>query len=481
MCDSEREKYNLKEITNRAYENKQDNDAVNIGSGYVITESVKRSLQQTSKQFSKPESYTGNRALYDSGKAKIDAKKKLFQDNQIVRDPYTGKELVLTKKEAKMLYGDKWADHLAESDHIKSLERIYDDTKSDIWNTTDDIKQAANSDDNLRVVSRKFNNVKRSDKTTKVVEDEEKLMRKGITITEEGKKQAKLDEELAEKSINQQLKKSAIKNIGKTFNESGKISAQNSALTAVTMSGIMNMVSLIKGEKSVEEAISDTAKVGGNAAVTGYVMGGGLTVVSHSLTNSSSKFIQGLIKSNVPGKVITAVMATGNTLKRWGEGELTTQECMIELGDKGLNMLTMGYSMTIGQTLIPIPIVGGAIGALVGSILTSSCYNDMINTLQRKELEHQERMRLISESRKVAEQAIEFKKELESYLNNSLRDYKDCFDMALSSMKFSYQIGDSYGIIASANEITRKLGGQVQFDTVEQFKDFLDDDSVDIF
>lgn len=82
-------------------------------------------------------------------------------------------------------------------------------------------------------------------------------------------------------------------------------------------------------------------------------MSGGLTVVSHSLSNSSSEFIQGLIESNVPGKVITAVMVTGDTLAKWGNGEITTQECLIELGDKGLNMATMGYSMAVGQALIP--------------------------------------------------------------------------------------------------------------------------------
>lgn len=37
-------------------------------------------------------------------------------------------------------------------------------------------------------------------------------------------------------------------------------------------------------------------------------------------------------------------------------------------------------------------------------------------------------------------------------------------------------------MIASANEITRKLGGTVQYESVDEFREFLDDDdSVDIF
>ena len=55
------------------------------------------------------------------------------------------------------------------------------------------------------------------------------------------------------------------------------------------MSGIMNIVSVLKGEKSGEDAVVDTIKDGGKAAVTGYAMGGGMTVVSQALSYSSSE------------------------------------------------------------------------------------------------------------------------------------------------------------------------------------------------
>lgn len=470
------------EIVEASEERKKcDSGASSIGAGYAASQAAQTMTQQAAKTFAKPDTYTGNRTLYDSGSAKINAKKNLFNSGDKVIDPYTGKTLVLTKSEAKSLYGEEWASHLAESDHVKPLEQIYKDTKGNVWNTTDDIKAAANSDDNIRVASRKYNNPKRS-RTNKVyVEDEDYLRNKGVELTKEGKQQAIKDGELAEKSINSQLKNSALKNVVKTGHEAGKAGAQNAGITALTITGITNVVSVIKGEKSGEDAITDTIKDGGRAAVNGYAMGGGLTVVSHSLSNSSSKFIRGLAESNVPGKVITAVMVTGDTLKKWESGEITTQQCLIELGDKGLNMATMGYSMAVGQAVIPIPIVGGAVGALVGSMLTSTYYNNLINALQVREMEHQERMRIIEECHAAAEQTKAFRAELEVYLNSYFKEYKDCFDEALSTMRFAYQIGDADGMIAGANQITRKLGGQVHYETVEEFKSFLDDDSVDTF
>lgn len=448
--------------------------------GYVATQTASIARQQAAKTFAKPDSYTGNRTLYDSGAAKVKAKKTLFQGGKDVIDPYTGDRLVLTKREAKMLYGDDWARHLAESDHVKPLEQIYKDTKQNVWNTTDDIKDAANSDDNIRVASRKYNNPKRSRSNKEYVEDEEYLRNKGVKVTEEGKKQAIKDGKIAEKSIRRQLRKASLNNMVKTGHDAGKIGAQNAGVSALTMSGIMNVVAVIKGDKDGEEAISNIVKDSGKAAITGYAMGGGLTVALHSLTNSSSQFIQGLAKSNVPGKVITAVMVMGDTLKKWGDGEISTQECLIELGDKGLNMATAGYSMAVGQAAIPIPIVGGAIGALVGSMLTSSYYNNLINTLKIRELEHLERQRIIAECHAVAEQTKAFRLELEAYLESYFKEYRECFDTALSSMRFAYEVGDADAIIASANDITRKLGGQVHYETVEQFKSFLDNDSIDI-
>lgn len=461
-------------------EQTEENSSVQIGTGYVATQTAQVTRQKVEKKFAKPETYTGNRTLYDSGVAKVNAKKRLFNKTSEVIDPYTGDRLVLTKKEAKILYGDEWTKHLAESDHVKPLEQIYNDTKGNVWNTIDDIKKAANSDDNIRVASRKFNNPKRSRTNKEYVEDETYLQSKNVRVTEQGKQQAIRDGEAAERTINRQLRNSSFNNMVQTGHEAGKMGAKNSGITGLTMSGIMNIVSVLKGEKDSEDAIADTIKDGGKAAVTGYAMSGGLTVVSHSLSNSSSQFIRGLAKSNVPGNIITAVMVTGDTLKKWGDGDITTQECLLELGEKGLNVATMGYSMAVGQALIPIPVVGGAVGALVGSMLTSSCYNNLIVNLRKREMESKERKRIIAECRAMAEQTKMFREELEQYLEAYFKEYRECFDTALSSMRFAYEVGDADGVIASANAITRKLGGQVQYENVEQFKSFLDDDTVDI-
>ena len=86
---------------------------------------------------------------------------------------------------------------------------------------------------------------------------------------------------------------------------------------------------------------------------------------------------------------------------------------------------------------------------------------------------------IIAEYTRAANEARAYRAELEAYLEEYFRDYQDCFDEALSEIRFAFQIGDADGVIAGANQITRKLGGRVYFDTVDQFKNFLNDDSID--
>lgn len=456
----------------------EEEDSIKAATGFSTMESARASTERASKIYAKSEKY--DRSLLDNGAAKVRAKKNAFADGQKVYDSYTGDVLELKKSDAKLKYGKDWQKHLAESDHKIPLEKIHKDNAKNPWLTNDDLKNIANSDDNIEVVSRKYNNAKRSRTNEEFVTDDDYLKRTGVELSGEGKEKAIQSGKASQTIIDKKIRKTAAKNIIKTGHEAGKYSAGNAGVTAATMSGIMNITAVIKGEKSVEDALADTAIDTGKAAATGYVLGGGLTTVSHTLSSSSSKFLQGLSSMNVPGQVITAVMLTGDTIRRYGNGEITTEECIIELGGKGLNFATTGYSMTIGQTLIPIPIVGAAVGVLVGSVITSKYYNSLINTLKTKELEHQERLRIMAECKKAADEERAFRAELESYLQSYFREYRDCFDEALSEIQYGFQSGDADSVILGANQITRKLGGKVYYETVEEFKDFLADDSTDI-
>ena len=84
------------DITNKLDIEKEDNKEkeekiTKTVSGISSTLSAAESTSQAAVTFSKPDSYTGNRNLYDSGMAKKAAKDALFDSGKKVYDPYTGK------------------------------------------------------------------------------------------------------------------------------------------------------------------------------------------------------------------------------------------------------------------------------------------------------------------------------------------------------------------------------------------------------
>lgn len=457
------------------------NGVVDAATGIAITDAARAATDNANAVYAKPTQYTGNRGLYDSGAAKNNVKVKAFASGGEVVDPYTGKSLELRKIDAKAKYGADWADHLAEGDHITPIEKVFDSNSGNPWLSNDDIRSIANSDENLETVSRKYNNAKRSRTNEEFVNDREYLEQTGVELTEDGRERAIESGKRSKYALDKKSRQTTARNIVRTSHQAGVDSAINAGGTGATISGILNITAVVKGEKTVEEAIVDTAKDAGKSAALGYVTGSGLTALSHTLESSSSTFLRSLSEANVPGKIVTAVMVTGNTIKRYCKGEISTQEALIEIGDRGLTVATAGYSMAVGQALIPIPVVGAAVGALVGSFATSSVYSQLIGALRSKQLQQQERERIIAECNKMVAQEQAYRAELEQYLESYFADYQHCFDEALGQIDSAMKSGDANGVIAGANAITRKLGGKVQFNNMDEFDKFLDDDTKTLF
>ncbi len=468
-------KLNFFKNKEKSEEDEKDKDFVKATVGLKITDSIHDSTIEAGKTFAKSEVY--DRKLYDSN-YKETFKEEFFKSNKEVVDLYTEKELVINQKIAKANYGEEdWAKHSAETDHIVPLEEIYNSHKNDKWITDADIKDVANKDENYEVISKSIN----SSKGAKTNEEFVNSVDEKHAISDKNKEAAIERGKKANNYIESSLNSKATKNIIKTGHTAGINSMSSAGTSALAASGILNLISYTKGDISGKEAIKNTVNDTIKSGATGYALGSSLTVISHSLSDSSSKFIQALVKSNVPGRIVTAVMMTGNTLKRYANNEITTQECIMEIGEKGINCATIGYVMAAGQTLIPIPIIGATIGALIGSVVISKYSNSIKETLKNKELEHQKRLKLIEEYQKSEKQAKEFKEELEEYLKSYFKEYQDCFDEALFDIRYSFQNGDADGVIAGANKITEKLGGKVKYNTVEEFKNFLKDDSIDTF
>lgn len=406
-------------------------------------------------------------------------KNKAFGENEIIKDRYSDKQLVLEKSDAQVIFGkENYNEHLAHADHITPLEKIYADKENSAWTSIEDIKGIANADDNFVVINGKLNESKNHKTNSEYLDYLEKKGR-GNEISAEYKELMLKDQAASEKYLKKAFKKRELDNVVKTGHKAGMDAAKSGALIGGGISAIQNVVAVVKGEKDAGEAVIDTAKDTAGAAVLSYSTGALGSTISHTLSYSSNTMLKSLSKTNLPSQIAVAALETGKTMKKFICGEIDGTECMIELGEKGTGMIASSYGAIAGQVLIPIPVVGGMIGSMVGYAFASSYYNGLVGLMQNRKLAHEERIRIEAECKETLEAIRSYRREVEKIAEAYFADHKRVFDTAFGTISQALQTGDADGVIAGANMITEKLGGEVQYKNMKEFDEFMNDEDVD--
>lgn len=455
--------------------NKKENQK--IIEEFITLDSIYSSLEESEILYSKPLKY--ERKLYEDTKKMNEFKEHIRSENTEVKDPYTGKKILYSQKEAQENFGNIKSS--LEIDHDISIKELFEKYKKHPWIKPEDIKEVANSETNLQALSLETNRAKGAKTGEELINH---LKEKQFITDNNVEEKVKKARRETEKKLDRNLKQKMAKNVVHTYNSAGIEGAKNAGGMTLTISGLLNIIDFINGKKSLEEAIWDVSSSASKAAALGYITSGTTTVISHTIdstfTSSSSSFLQKLGNSNASAKVITTVIIIGDTVKRYISGEMTTKECLIELGEKGATFAALSPAMAVGQACIPVPVVGAAVGALVGSIVTSGICQSIKRVLCNSELQKQHE-KLIAEYEEILRYQKKFRKDLDIILSNYLKDYENCFNDSLTQIGEGFRLGNINQMIEGANKITRKLNGEVKFENIDEFKEFFMDEKIDIF
>jgi len=198
------------------------------------------------------------------------------------------------------------------------------------------------------------------------------------------------------------------------------------------------------------------------------------------MQNSESAVVRSISKTNLPAALVTTAVEAGKTLKKYISGEIDGLECLEELGEKGTNMVSSAMFATAGQILIPIPVVGGVVGAMMGYALSSACYKVLVDALKEARLAHEERLRIEKECSEVIKMLEEYRREMNEVVNRYMTEHIAVFNNAFSKMEEAIGLNDIDGFISGANLITKKLGGKVRYNNFKEFNAFMESDEIDI-
>lgn len=269
-------------------------------------------------------------------------------------------------------------------------------------------------------------------------------------------------------------KLSTAKDIGLISLQAGVTQAFYGAAVGGAISIIKNLVELVKGEKTDKDAVisigNDTIKAGSLSFAIGFSG----SMIKGTMQNSSSIYIRTLSKTNVAATLVSSVDATTKTLEKYIRGKITGLECFEELGETGTTQIASVMFGTIGQMVIPVPVIGSIIGSIIGYVFTSSCYKVVVSALKEEKLAYKERVQMERECAEVIKLIKQYRNDCDLYIQRYLTDYRVTFNKAFKQMYKSMSLNDIDGFIIGANKITQKLGGNVHFRNKKEFEDFMD-------
>lgn len=273
-------------------------------------------------------------------------------------------------------------------------------------------------------------------------------------------------------------KLSTAKSIAGVSHRAGVESAKTGAVIGGSVSIVKNLVAMIKEDKEVGEAVSDAAKDTMSAAAVGYGTGFAGAAVKGWMQNAGSESARVLAKTNLPGTMVAVTLSVGKTMERYFKGEIDGVMCFEELGEQGVGMLSSSLFAAIGQTVIPIPVVGGLIGGMLGYAIASASYGILKDALKEEQMAHEERMAIEKECEEHIKLIREYRAEMEAVIAEYLATNIAVFHEAFHEIKDSLNIGDVDGFISGANEISRQLGKEPLFSDFEDFEQLMESDSV---
>ncbi|WRD22184.1 hypothetical protein E5K55_03610 [Helicobacter pylori] len=275
---------------------------------------------------------------------------------------------------------------------------------------------------------------------------EEKLQ-KCKTIKAHTRPASATKREAIEARLNPNL--STAKDVTSVSHQAGMNAAQTGALIGGGVSLVTNVWECVVNGKDPKKAIKHTAI----ATLKGGALSYGSAFASSSLgglmQSSANKVIQSLGKGSIPTIIVSVVVTNATILGRYISGKINGTELLKQLGKANTTLISSGAMAVAGQALIPIPVVGVLIGGLVGAVLSETCFNALLKARKETKLARQRRIEIEKECR-------EFIKLLEAYQNR----FKEVFEQYFhETTKFFDQSFDELGRALCAGDADLAIGG----------------------
>ena len=455
---------------------------------FAAGEAAKAAADGIEDQYYKPQEY--DRGNYDDGPAKYRAKQKAVEKGKgVVRDPYTNKKLELKMKDAKLKYGKDYDAHMGEIDHLVPLKLMHEKLKNSPFIAPEDAKNIANDEDNLLLTSRRVNNAKRAKTNAEFAEDSDFLKKKGLPVSKKMKDNLRWEGTKAEIKADINIGVTTVQNVAKTFNDVGLEAGMSAGTMVGVMSSINNIGQVLSGDKEAGEAFCDAAKATGKAAINGYLSSGGIATATQIMRSSTNNLIKVLGKMNAPAEILSAVAVAGSALSRYCSGEITLEDCVVELHKNAATLAASTTGMAVGEAVFtglaagtlfagPMAVLGAAVGAMAAMAVVGFVEDVVLapyyNAKAARKLEDR-RTAAFNRVSAAMEAALAAQgKRLDAMYEAEKGRQYEAFYLGFERMMDSALENDVDNITGGLNQILSYFGEECYFKDREEFNQFFD-------
>lgn len=264
--------------------------------------------------------------------------------------------------------------------------------------------------------------------------------------------------------------------IARTSHRAGLQGAQYGAAIGGSISLLQNLLATAQGHKDIGEAAQDLAVDTLKAGALGYGTAFVGAAIKGSLQQSGNQTLRSLAGTSAPALAVNICLSLASSINRYVSGEISEAQLLAEVGEKGAGMLSSGMMAALGQLAIPVPFVGAAIGAMIGYTLSSLFYQSALDAARGAELSREQliRTRIIegaAQARIAQEQA-----QLDDFTRREIpqlqRETRHLFLIVNAP-----GVNSPDAFAAAINQYATLLGKQLQFQSIDEFNDFMSSDS----
>ncbi|WP_294160421.1 hypothetical protein [uncultured Selenomonas sp.] len=394
-----------------------------------------------------------------------------FDGRRTARDSF-GNLLHLDKQAAIRKYGvANVQTHVVQVDHKVPLKTVFE-FGSALGLSDEKIKEIANDESNFRLASAHFNETKKAKSDFQMAAEYWKngeriegaqLLADGTvgTINISGRLVAGVVEERVQV---------VAKQVPGGVKVATRMVAEEAAMPLM-MAGIHNMVAVAQGEKTIIEGAKDSAVETGTAVLGARAQELGIQAANQALQRSGVQVMRQIAKANVIGNVVMLGMRVKGSLARYLDGRLSADEFIMEVGIQGCTLAAETVGATIGQTLIPIPVVGAVLGAMVASVACNAVADLMRTAKDCGKLQFvKDRRNLIEDIASQAQQEMARQRaELERLVKADLASWDAAEQAAFDLIYKGMQQNDVDTITRGLNTIVAQFGRKLTFEDHDSF------------